>query len=165
MTNDGNGSNEGNGGDGAGGPHGAHEYRGPSDSRTPSGPSDPADPADPADPGVPGAGKGDPEPDWREEERDLEERSASAARLFDIRRVIGVLFVVYGLLVTIAGFFVSDADLAKAQDVNINLWAGLSMLVLGLLFLLWLRLSPTVPPPSRREAEGGDPGGAPPAGE
>ncbi|MCG3042469.1 hypothetical protein ACLIYM_19345 [Streptomyces fenghuangensis] len=93
----------------------------------------------------------------------MEERSASAARLFDIRRVIGVLFVVYGLLVTIAGFFVSDADLAKAQDVNINLWSGLSMLVLGLLFLLWLRLSPTVPPPSRRETEGGGPGAAPPA--
>ncbi|MFH0244001.1 hypothetical protein ACGRHY_16600 [Streptomyces sp. HK10] len=95
----------------------------------------------------------------------MEGRPASAARLFDIRRVIGVLFVIYGLLVTAAGFFVSDADLAKAQDVNINLWAGLSMLVLGLLFLLWLRLSPTVPPPSRREAGDGGAGAAPPAGE
>ncbi len=153
MTNDGNGEN---GNNGAGGPHGAHEYRGPSGSRGPS---------DPADPGVPGVGKGDPEPDWREEERELEERSASAARLFDIRRVIGLLFVVYGVLVTAAGIFVSDADLAKAQDININLWAGLSMLVLGLLFLLWLRLSPTVPPPPRREAGDGGPGAVPSAGE
>nr|WP_155073420.1 hypothetical protein [Streptomyces taklimakanensis] len=99
----------------------------------------------------------------------MEGRSVSAARLFDIRRVIGVLFVVYGVLVTLAGFFVSDEDLRKAQDININLWTGLSMLALGLLFLLWLRLSPTVPPPPRREAEEGPgpgpgPGTGPEAG-
>ncbi|GAA2456386.1 hypothetical protein [Streptomyces macrosporus] len=92
-------------------------------------------------------------PEWQEEEKELEERSASAARLFDVRRVIGFLFVVYGVLVTLAGIFVSDENLRKAQDVNINLWTGLAMLALGLLFLLWLRLSPTVPPPSAEERE------------
>ncbi|MEE1938495.1 hypothetical protein V1L54_03550 [Streptomyces sp. TRM 70361] len=84
----------------------------------------------------------------------LEERSISAARLFDIRRVIGVLFVIYGVMVTLAGVFVSDADLAKAENININLWTGLAMLALGLFFLLWLRLSPTVPPPTAREDDG-----------
>ncbi|WP_344629434.1 hypothetical protein [Streptomyces glaucosporus] len=91
--------------------------------------------------------------DWQEEEKELEERSASAARLFDIRRVIGLLFLIYGILVTLAGVFVSDENLRKAQDININLWTGLAMLALGLLFLLWLRLSPTVPPPSAEERE------------
>ncbi|MGW5117904.1 hypothetical protein ACWEQ8_21115 [Streptomyces noursei] len=77
---------------------------------------------------------------------ELERTSATAARLFDIRRIIGGLFVVYGVIVTVAGLTASDADLAKAQGVNINLWTGLGMLALGLFFLVWLVLRPTVPP-------------------
>ncbi|MEV8568195.1 hypothetical protein AB0436_21905 [Streptomyces sp. NPDC051322] len=77
---------------------------------------------------------------------DLERKSATAARLFDIRRIIGGLFVVYGVIVTIAGATVSDADLKKAQGININLWTGLAMLALGLFFLVWLKLRPTAPP-------------------
>jgi hypothetical protein len=65
-----------------------------------------------------------------------------AARLFDVRRVIGGLFVVYGVIVTLIGFFDSPAEIDKAQGVRINLWMGLAMLVLGGLMLLWLRLSP-----------------------
>ncbi|MGW0860021.1 hypothetical protein [Streptomyces sp. NPDC002690] len=77
---------------------------------------------------------------------DLESKSATAARLFDIRRIIGGLFVIYGVIVTIAGINPSDADLKKAQGVNINLWTGLAMLVLGLLFLVWMWLRPTQAP-------------------
>ena len=89
----------------------------------------------------------------------LERQSNTAARLFDVRRIIGGLFVVYGILVTIAGILADDAELEKAQDININLWTGLGMLVLGILFLVWLRLSPTVPPPPPEELareQGGD---------
>jgi hypothetical protein len=64
-------------------------------------------------------------------------RRSAAARLFDVRRVIGGLFVAYGVIVTLVGLFDSDADLTKAEGVRINLWAGLAMLALGLLFLLW----------------------------
>ena len=78
---------------------------------------------------------------------ELETKSTTAARLFDIRRIIGGLFVVYGVIVTIAGITASDADIDKAQGININLWTGLGMLILGLLFLLWLWLRPTAPPP------------------
>ncbi|MCF2127763.1 hypothetical protein L1I79_15120 [Strepomyces sp. STD 3.1] len=78
---------------------------------------------------------------------ELETKSVTAARLFDIRRIIGGLFVVYGVIVMIAGFVASDDELDKAQGVNINLWTGVGMLVLGLFFLVWLKLSPTVPPP------------------
>ncbi|GGV80754.1 hypothetical protein [Streptomyces griseoloalbus] len=87
------------------------------------------------------------ERDLQREITDLETKSATAARLFDIRRLIGGLFVVYGVIVTIAGFTASDADIDKAEGVNINLWTGLGMLALGLLFLLWLKLRPTAPPP------------------
>jgi hypothetical protein len=73
---------------------------------------------------------------------ELEKRSA-AARLFDVRRVIGALFVVYGVIVTLIGIFDSAADIEKAQGVRINLWMGLSMLALGALFLLWQWWRPT----------------------
>ncbi|MBR7672734.1 hypothetical protein KDA82_06805 [Streptomyces daliensis] len=90
----------------------------------------------------------------------MERRSQTAARLFDVRRIIGGLFVVYGVIVTIAGIFASDADIKKAQDININLWTGLGMLALGVFFLVWLRLSPTIPPPSAENAEAADGTGA-----
>ncbi|MEV7672148.1 hypothetical protein ACFYNX_01565 [Streptomyces sp. NPDC007872] len=85
---------------------------------------------------------------------ELEEKSATAARLFDIRRIIGGLFTLYGVMVTLAGVTADDADLEKAVGVNINLWTGLGMLALGLFFLVWLKLRPTAPPvpPADRSA-------------
>ncbi|MGI5195537.1 hypothetical protein ACQEVY_18115 [Streptomyces sp. CA-288835] len=85
--------------------------------------------------------------EYQHEVEELERKSATAARLFDIRRIIGGLFMIYGVIVTIAGLTVSDADLDKAEGVNINLWTGLGMLALGLFFLVWLKLNPTPPPP------------------
>ncbi|MFF5968094.1 hypothetical protein ACFY64_31110 [Streptomyces collinus] len=85
--------------------------------------------------------------DVQREVTELEGKSATAARLFDIRRIIGGLFVVYGVIVTIAGLTASDADIDKAAGVNINLWTGLGMLALGVFFLAWLKLRPAAPPP------------------
>ena len=77
---------------------------------------------------------------------------SAAARLFDIRLLIGALFVVYGILLTVSGFFTSDKERAKAADININLWLGLGMLVLGVLFLLWRALNPQhVTPPDEAD--------------
>ena len=73
---------------------------------------------------------------------------SAAAKLFDIRIMIGGLFVVYGLMLTIAGFFTTAAELAKAANININLWLGLGMLVLGVFFLVWARLDPQHPDPN-----------------
>ncbi|MEU4426932.1 hypothetical protein AB0F81_40445 [Actinoplanes sp. NPDC024001] len=75
-----------------------------------------------------------------------QEKVATAARLFDVRSVIGGLFVLYGLIVTLIGIFDSGADLDKAEGIRINLWMGISMLVFGLLMLLWLKLNPPTPP-------------------
>jgi hypothetical protein len=74
------------------------------------------------------------------------ERTSTAARLFDVRRVIGGLFVVYGAILTARGLFDSTADLSKAQGLRINLWAGLAMLAFGLLFLAWQWLRPAEAP-------------------
>ena len=68
-----------------------------------------------------------------------------AAHLFDIRRVIGALFVLYGVILTITGAVASDADIHKAAGVNINLWTGLGMIVFGGLFIAWFMLRPLRP--------------------
>jgi hypothetical protein len=90
-----------------------------------------------------------PDDELLSQNEELERRSA-AARLFDVRRVIGALFIVYGVIVTLLGIFDDSAEIDKAQGVRINLWMGLAMLVLGGLFLLWQRLNPTKAP-SREE--------------
>ncbi len=69
---------------------------------------------------------------------------SAAAKLFDLRIMIGGLFTLYGVALTIYSFFTTPAEIEKAAGVNINLWLGLGMLILGLLFLLWARLSPVV---------------------
>ncbi len=78
----------------------------------------------------------------REEEDEAAKVSPSAARLFDVRRVIGGLFTVYGIIVTLVGVFDSGTALRKAGGVRINLWVGLAMLALGVLFLAWQWLRP-----------------------
>src|SRR5919199_5139630 len=71
---------------------------------------------------------------WQGEEAADAER---AANLFDLRRIIGALFVLYGIVITIVGITDSSSEVAKAAGVRINLWAGLGMLALGILFLVW----------------------------
>jgi hypothetical protein len=93
-------------------------------------------------------------------------RAMAAANLFDLRRIIGGLFVAYGLLLTILGITDSDAEIQKAAGININLWAGLGMLVFGLLMLTWAFTRPLGE--ALREAEAGEggehPGRAAPRG-
>ncbi|HET9138053.1 hypothetical protein [Actinophytocola sp.] len=68
-------------------------------------------------------------------------------RVFDIRLIIALLIGVYGLVITIMGlWFTSDADLEKSAGININLWAGLGMLVASAAFLVWTWLRPLAGP-------------------
>lgn len=86
------------------------------------------------------------EPVGRAEDiEELERKSATASSLFDVRTVIGGLFLVYGVLIGGAGLFPTPEGLAKSQGININLWTGLSMLAVGGVFLLWQRLRPLAP--------------------
>jgi len=71
---------------------------------------------------------------------------SAAAKLFDIRIMIGGLFTVYGVMLIIYSFFTSDHDITQAAGIHINLWLGLGMLALGGVFLLWARFQPTKPP-------------------
>ncbi|MFH8340092.1 hypothetical protein [Streptomyces sp. AM6-12] len=90
------------------------------------------------------------EGDIAREVTELETKSATASRIFDLRRIIGGLFVLYGVIVTIAGITDSRSAIDKAQGVNINLWTGIGMLVLGVFFLVWLKMRP-MPAPEQRE--------------
>jgi hypothetical protein len=81
-------------------------------------------------------------------------RAMRAANLFDLRRIIGGVFVAWGVLLTVLGLTESNAEIDKAAGVNINLWAGLAMLVFGLLMLLWAFTRPLGD--ELREAEEGE---------
>src|SRR6266700_3253789 len=75
---------------------------------------------------------------------------SAAGRLFDLRSMIGGLFVLYGIMLTVAGFSTSHKELVKASNININLWMGIGMLIVGLFFVAWWRLRPLQreqPPP------------------
>jgi hypothetical protein len=77
--------------------------------------------------------------------------SKKAARLFDLRRLIGGLFLLYGVMLVVAGLFSSSADERKAQGVNINLWTGLGMFAVGAFFAIWAFTRPLELEPQERE--------------
>ncbi|MEV6622640.1 hypothetical protein AB0M83_24110 [Amycolatopsis sp. NPDC051106] len=69
------------------------------------------------------------------------------AGAFDIRLIIALLIGVYGVILTIMGLgFTSEEDIAKAAGVNINLWAGIGMLVVAALFIIWAKVRPLIVP-------------------
>lgn len=72
-----------------------------------------------------------------------QQRKAGA---FDIRVVIAALIGIYGVVLTVLGI-IGDADeIARSSGININLWAGIGMLVFSAAFILWARLRPIVVP-------------------
>jgi hypothetical protein len=74
------------------------------------------------------------------EHRDADD--ATVSRLSDLRTIIGAMFALYGIVLTITGLVDKASDLTKSDGIRINLWLGLSMLALGVLFLIWVRLRP-----------------------
>jgi hypothetical protein len=77
-----------------------------------------------------------------------EAKAAKAANRFDIRRLIGGLFVVYGLILVVLGVVGSHETKTKAAGINVDLWTGLGMLVFAALMLFWALSRPTAPEPS-----------------
>jgi len=69
------------------------------------------------------------------------------AGLFDIRFIIAGLIGVYGVILVLLGLFnASDEELARGDGLNINLWAGIGMIVVSIAFGVWARLRPVVVP-------------------
>ncbi|MDT5341896.1 MAG: hypothetical protein QOE52_1080 [Mycobacterium sp.] len=67
---------------------------------------------------------------------------SGAARLFDVRLVIGGLLTIYGVVLTIKGIADNHSAVQKAAGLRINLWTGLGLLVVGAFFLIWVKLAP-----------------------
>jgi hypothetical protein len=86
---------------------------------------------------------------------DEEEREAArTANRFDIRRLIGGLFVLYGVILLIVGIVGSHAVKTKAAGININLWTGLGMLIFGALMIFWALARPVAPEPPETRGQG-----------
>ncbi len=76
------------------------------------------------------------------------------AGAFDIRVIIAGLIGVYGVILLLLGIFdASEAELQRADGFNVNLWAGLGMVVVAAGFVLWARLRPVVVPTSVERTE------------
>ncbi len=80
---------------------------------------------------------------------DDEIRAARIANRFDIRRIIGGVFVFYGIVLAITGIVGSDEVKNKAAGLNVDLWTGLAMLVFGGLMIFWALARPVAPEPGR----------------
>ncbi|MFD6394505.1 hypothetical protein ACWF9G_33530 [Nocardia sp. NPDC055029] len=67
--------------------------------------------------------------------------------LFDIRTIIGALLGSYGVVLVITSL-VQDtaAQEAKTGGIDVNLWAGLGMLGVAVVFIGWALLRPVQVP-------------------
>ncbi len=74
-----------------------------------------------------------------------EAKATRAANRFDIRRIIGGLFIVYSVILIALGLFGSAHVKNKAAGINVDLWTGLAMLVFGGLMIFWALSRPTAP--------------------
>ena len=59
------------------------------------------------------------------------DQAVKAARTNDLRRLIAILFVIYGVIVTIVGIVAPNMNGADTNGIAINLWTGIIMLVIG----------------------------------
>jgi hypothetical protein len=80
------------------------------------------------------------------------------AGLFDIRFIIALLLGIYGVITLLTGLFTSDAQIDKADGLNVNVVAGIGMLVTSACFTAWARLRPIVVPdhPGDSSSDSGD---------
>ena len=85
-------------------------------------------------------------------------RTERAANLFDLRRIIGGVFLAWGVLLIILGLTDSEAEANKAAGININLYAGIGMFVVGAIFMAWALTRPLGE--ELREAEPDERGGS-----
>lgn len=71
--------------------------------------------------------------------------------LFDIRTIIGALLGCYGVVLVITSLVQDGAEqAAKTGGIDVNLWAGLGMLGVAVVFIGWATLRP-VQVPARSE--------------
>jgi hypothetical protein len=88
------------------------------------------------------------------ETEEEEVRAAKAANWFDVRRIIGGLFLLYGVTMIVTGLVGSHEIKTKASGINIDLWSGIVMVIFAIAMLAWALLRPTGPEPEETRGEG-----------
>jgi hypothetical protein len=83
-----------------------------------------------------------------------EAAAARAANRFDIRRIIGGLFTLYGVVLVVVGLVGAHHTKVKASGININLWTGLAMVVVAGLMIGWALARPVLPEPPETRGQG-----------
>ena len=68
-------------------------------------------------------------------------KASHTAGAFDVRNFIGALLAIFGVILLIMSF-AGDKALEKTGDVDANLWAGVALLAVGLVFMAWAKLKP-----------------------
>jgi hypothetical protein len=81
-------------------------------------------------------------------------RAARNANRFDIRRLIGGLFLIYGVILVVLGIVGSSHVKHKAAGINIDLWAGIGMLVFAAVMIIWALARPVEPEPPEERGQG-----------
>lgn len=88
-------------------------------------------------------------------ETDVDEAAAArAANRFDIRRIIGGLFALYGVVLVVTGIAGSHHVKTQAAGINIDLWSGIAMLIFAVIMIAWALLRPVMPEPPETRGEG-----------
>jgi len=85
------------------------------------------------------------------------EARTHTAGAYDVRTVIAGLIGLYGIVLTIMGLVGDNADdKAKTGDWNANLWSGIVMIIVAVVFAVWLKVRPVVVDPVALEEEKGE---------
>jgi hypothetical protein len=78
---------------------------------------------------------------------------AQRAGAFDIRTFIALLLGIYGVVLVVMGLFgTSDGEINRDAGMNVNLLAGIGMLVAAALLQLWALRRPVLVPPRDLES-------------
>ncbi len=83
-----------------------------------------------------------------------EAEAARKANMFDIRRLIGGLFAIYGVILLVLGLVGSHTVKHKADNINIDLWSGIGILVFAVFMIAWAFLRPIAPEPEETRGQG-----------
>lgn len=86
-----------------------------------------------------------------------DKKAKTTAGALDVRNIIGSLMAIYGVILVVMGLF-SDSAAPKSADINSNLYAGLALLLVAAVFLIWARLRPIVVPEDVDQDEPSSPG-------